>query len=339
MKSLRRLIAAGLVIFLFTFSLFLIRSLSSTTPDYNTLTAVEGLEEVTIEIPTGASGSEIAAILYEAGVVKSTQAFFRVAVADERSQKVVPGSHRLTLKISAQQALEQLLDPERIPNLIRINEGAWRSEIQEAFLSYGFTRSEISRAFSSLKLPKGFSSSEGLLFPAQYSFPEGTTAAQAAQRLVERFTEDRYAKKLLQGSAQYSPQQLLTIASIIQAEGSTQDFSKVSRVIYNRLKIGMPLQMDSTVHYIMQARGDIFLSRKSTMLNSPYNTYRRYGLPPGPICSPGADAIKAALEPVAGDWLYFITVAPGDTRFTSSLDEFNTWKAIYTKNRKAGAFK
>jgi UPF0755 protein len=338
-KSLRRLIAAGLVIFLFTFSLFLIRSLSSTTPDYNTLTSVEGLEEVTIEIPTGASGSEIAAILYEAGVVKSTQAFFRVAVADERSQKVAPGSHRLTLKISAQQALEQLLDPERIPNLIRINEGAWRSEIQEAFLSYGFTRSEISRAFSSLKLPQGFSSSEGLLFPAQYSFPEGTTAAQAAQRLVERFTEDRYAKILLQGSAQYSPQQLLTIASIIQAEGSTQDFSKVSRVIYNRLKIGMPLQMDSTVHYIMQARGDIFLSRKSTMLNSPYNTYRRYGLPPGPICSPGADAIKAALEPVAGDWLYFITVAPGDTRFTSSLDEFNTWKAIYTKNRKAGAFK
>jgi UPF0755 protein len=338
-KNLRRLIAAGLVIFLFTFSLFLIRSISSTTPDYNTLTSVEGLEEVTIEVPTGASGSEIAAILYEAGVVKSTQAFFRVAVADERSQKVAPGSHRLTLKISAQQALEQLLDPERIPNLIRINEGAWRSEIQEAFLSYGFDRSEINRAFSSLKLPKGFSSSEGLLFPAQYSFPEGTTAAQAAQRLVERFTEDGYAKKLLQGSSQYSPQQLLTIASIIQAEGSTQDFSKVSRVIYNRLKIGMPLQMDSTVHYIMQARGDIFLSRKSTMLNSPYNTYRRYGLPPGPICSPGADAIKAALEPVAGDWLYFITVAPGDTRFTSSLDEFNTWKAIYTKNRKAGAFK
>jgi UPF0755 protein len=327
------------VILLFTFSLFLIRSISSTTPDYNTLTSVEGLEEVTIEVPTGASGSEIAAILYEAGVVKSTQAFFRVAVADERSQKVAPGSHRLTLKISAQQALEQLLDPERIPNLIRINEGAWRSEIQEAFLSYGFDRSEINRAFSSLKLPKGFSSSEGLLFPAQYSFPEGTTAAQAAQRLVERFTEDGYAKKLLQGSSQYSPQQLLTIASIIQAEGSTQDFSKVSRVIYNRLKIGMPLQMDSTVHYIMQARGDIFLSRKSTMLNSPYNTYRRYGLPPGPICSPGADAIKAALEPVAGDWLYFITVAPGDTRFTSSLDEFNTWKAIYTKNRKAGAFK
>lgn len=339
MKSIWRLIAAGLVIFLFTFSLFLIRSISPTTPDYNTLTSVEGLEEVTIEVPIGASGSDIAAILFEAGVVKSTQAFFRVAVADERSQKVAPGSHRLTLKISARQALEQLLDPDRIPNLIKINEGAWRSEIQKAFLSYGFTRSETARAFSALKLPKGFSSSEGLLFPAQYSFPEGTTAAQAAQRLVERFSEDSYAKKLLEGNSQFTPQQLLTIASIIQAEGSIQDFTKVSRVIYNRLKIGMPLQMDSTVHYIMQARGDIFLSRKSTMLNSPYNTYRKFGLPPGPICNPGAAAIKAALEPVPGDWLYFITVAPGDTRFTSSLDEFNTWKVIYTKNRKAGVFK
>jgi UPF0755 protein len=100
----------------------------------------------------------------------------------------------------------------------------------------------------------------------------------------------------------------------------------------------MPLQMDSTVHFIMQARGDIFLSRKSTMLNSPYNTYRKYGLPPGPISSPGSKAIKATLEPMVGDWLYFITVAPGDTRFTSNFDEFNTWKVEYTKNRKAGLF-
>jgi UPF0755 protein len=88
----------------------------------------------------------------------------------------------------------------------------------------------------------------------------------------------------------------------------------------------------------MQARGDIFLSRKATMLNSSYNTYRKYGLPPGPICSPGSAAIEAALQPMQGDWLYFITVAPGDTRFTASFDEFSDWKVLYTKNRKAGAF-
>jgi UPF0755 protein len=132
--------------------------------------------------------------------------------------------------------------------------------------------------------------------------------------------------------------QLLTIASIVQAEGDTKDFDKVARVIFNRLAIDMPLQMDSTVHFIKKVRGEIFLSRNSTLLNSPYNTYRRYGLPPGAIGSPGTSAIQAALKPATGDWLYFITVAPGDTRFTSSISEFNTWKQLYTKNRKAGAF-
>jgi UPF0755 protein len=262
-----------------------------------------------------------------------------VAVGDARSQKVAPGSHRMTLKISARQALDQLLDPDRIPNLIRVAEGAWKSEVEKAFITYGFTQQEVKKAFSLLKLPKGFSKSEGLIFPAQYSFPQGTSAQAAAQSMIDRFSDDPYGRKLLQGNKDFSAQQLLTIASIVQAESTNEDFSKVARVIYNRLKIGMPLQLDSTVHFIMQARGDIFLSRKSTTLNSPYNTYRKFGLPPGPISSPSSDAIKATLEPIQGDWLYFITVAPGDTRFTASFDEFSSWKVEYTKNRKAGAFK
>ena len=338
MRAVTRVSLAGLVVVLFTFSLFLMRSQTSSAPDFQSVESVQGLKEKTIEIPKGATGSQIASILFEAGIVKSSQAYFRVAVGDSRSEKVAPGSHRLTLRISAQQALEQLLDPERIPNLIRVAEGAWKSEVQQAFLDYGFTKSEVKTAFSNLKLPQGFSNSEGLIFPAQHSFPVGTTAQVAAQSMVNRFSDDPYGLKLLQGNKQFSASQLLTIASMIQAESTNEDFTKVSRVIYNRLKIGMPLQMDSTVHFVMQARGDIFLSRKSTMVNSPYNTYRKYGLPPGPICSPGSDAIKAALEPLAGDWLYFITVAPGDTRFTSSFNQFSEWKILYTKNRKAGAF-
>jgi UPF0755 protein len=338
MSSLKRLIAAGLVIVLFTFSLFLMRSQSSSAPDFNDVQSVQDLPEVIVEIPNGATGSQIASILFESGVVKSSQAYFRVAVGDVRSQKVAPGSHRMTLKISARQALDQLLDPDRIPNLIRVAEGAWKSEVEKAFITYGFTKQEVSRAFSSLKLPQGFSKSEGLIFPAQYSFPQGTSAQAAAQSMIDRFSDDPYGRKLLQGNKDFSAQQLLTIASIVQAESTNEDFSKVARVIYNRLKIGMPLQMDSTVHFIMQARGDIFLSRKSTTLNSPYNTYKKFGLPPGPISSPSSDAIKATLEPIQGDWLYFITVAPGDTRFTASFDEFSSWKVEYTKNRKAGAF-
>ena len=326
-------------VFILVLAAFLLTRLGpSAAPDFPTKTTLSGAAEVIIDIPAGSAGSAIAKLLFDNGVVKSSEAFFRVAVGDKRSEKIAPGNHRLTKEISAQQALEQLLDPERIPNLVRVYEGNWKSEIAKALVKYGFSASEVSSGLEKAELPEGFREIEGLLFPAQYSFPEGTTALEAVQAMVDRFTQEPAVKELLLGTQRFNPSELLTIASIIQAEGETKDFAKVSRVIYNRLSIGMPLQMDSTVHFVQKLRGQIFLSSRSTLINSPYNTYKKYGLPPGPICSPGADAITAALEPAAGDWLYFITVAPGDTRFTKSIDEFNSWKAIYVKNRKAGVF-
>ena len=319
-------------------AIFVMRIGPSTAPDYPINTTLSAASEVIIDIPAGSSGSAIAVLLFDSEIIKSSEAFFRVAVGDKRSEKIAPGNHRLTKTISAQQALDQLLDPERIPNLIKVYEGSWKSEIAKSLVKYGFSTNEVSRALATAKLPDGFRDSEGLLFPAQYSFVKGTTASEAVQAMVDRFTQEPAAKELLLGTQMFKPSQLLTVASIIQAEGEQKDFAKVSRVIYNRLKIGMPLQMDSTVHFVKKLRGEIFLSSQSTLINSPYNTYKKYGLPPGPICSPGADAISAALKPAVGDWLYFITVAPGDTRFTKSLEEFNSWKAIYVKNRKAGVF-
>ncbi len=319
-------------------AIFVMRIGPSPAPDYPINTALSAASEVIIDIPAGSSGSAIAVLLFNSEIIKSSEAFFRVAVGDKRSEKIAPGNHRLTKTISAQQALDQLLDPERIPNLIKVYEGSWKTEIAKSLVKYGFSAIEVSRALATAKLPDGFRDSEGLLFPAQYSFVKGTTANKAVQAMIDRFTQEPAAKELLLGTQKFKPSQLLTIASIIQAEGEQKDFAKVSTVIYNRLKIGMPLQMDSTVHFVKKLRGEIFLSSQSTLINSPYNTYKKYGLPPGPICSPGADAITAALKPAVGDWLYFITVAPGDTRFTKSLEEFNSWKAIYVKNRKAGVF-
>ena len=319
-------------------AIFVMRIGPSPAPDYPINTSLSAASEVIIDIPAGSSGSAIAVLLFDSEIIKSSEAFFRVAVGDKRSEKIAPGNHRLTKTISAQQALDQLLDPERIPNLIKVYEGSWKSEIAKSLVKYGFSANEVGRALATANLPDGFRDSEGLLFPAQYSFVKGTTANEAVQAMVDRFTQEPAAKELLLGTQKFKPSQLLTIASIIQAEGEQKDFAKVSRVIYNRLKIGMPLQMDSTVHFVKKLRGEIFLSSQSTLINSPYNTYKKYGLPPGPICSPGADAISAALKPAVGDWLYFITVAPGDTRFTKSLEEFNSWKAIYVKNRKAGVF-
>ena len=338
-NPLIRVVTAFLFVAVLSLSIHTVRSSVSSAPDFPTASIGANSPVVVVEIPAGASGSAVGQILYENKVTKSALAYFRAAVADPRSAQVAPGAHELNIGISARQALAQLLDPARIPNLIKVFEGGWKSEVIESLIKYGFTRKDIDTAFKKVILPAGFSNAEGLLFPAQYSFPAGTTALEAVQGMVDRFSDEEMGQKLLAAKGKLSPAQLLTIASLIQAEGGTGDFEKVSRVIRNRLDISMPLQLDATVHYVKKLRGEIFLSTNSTLIKSPYNTYRNYGLPPTPIGNPGADAIAAALKPADGDWLYFITVAPGDTRFTRSHDEFLTWKALFVKNRKAGAFK
>ena len=338
-NPLIRVVTAFLFVAVLSLSIHTVRSSVSSAPDFPTASIGANSPVVVVEIPAGASGSAVGQILYENKVTKSALAYFRAAVADPRSAQVAPGAHELNIEISARQALAQLLDPARIPNLIKVFEGGWKSEVIESLIKYGFTRKDIDTAFKKVILPSGFSNAEGLLFPAQYSFPAGTTALEAVQAMIDRFSDEEMGQKLLASKGKLSPAQLLTIASLIQAEGGTGDFEKVSRVIRNRLDISMPLQLDATVHYVKKLRGEIFLSTNSTLIKSPYNTYRNYGLPPTPIGNPGADAIAAALKPADGDWLYFITVAPGDTRFTRSHNEFLTWKALFVKNRKAGAFK
>ncbi|BFO19479.1 hypothetical protein SHKM778_58670 [Streptomyces sp. KM77-8] len=111
--------------------------------------------------------------------------------------------------------------------------------------------------------------------------------------------------------------QAVTVASLIQAETADRaDMGKVARVIFNRLERGMPLQMDSTVRYAL-GRTAPDTTAADTEFDSPYNSYRRMGLPPTPIDSPGEEAVRAAISPTPGDWLYFVTVKPGDTRFTA----------------------
>ena len=338
MIKLRPVALALVFIVILTYGLHVVRVSNNAAPNFQIRQILESDAEVTVEIPVGATGSDIAAILFKAGVVKSSIAYFRLAVTDTRSQKVSPGGHRLTLKIAASQALDQLLDSSRIPNLITVFEGEWNSEIVRSLRTFGFTNKEISDAFNNIVLPSGFTNSEGLLFPALYNFPLNTDAQHILQAMVNRFQAEKIGQEILTASGTFKASELLTMASIVQAEGDSADFTKVSRVIRNRLALGMPLQMDSTVHYVKGVRGQIFLSTSSTLIASAYNTYKHYGLPPTPIGNPEASAMQAALHPAAGDWLFFITVAPGDTRFTRSNDQFVEWKFLYEKNRKAGAF-
>jgi UPF0755 protein len=100
----------------------------------------------------------------------------------------------------------------------------------------------------------------------------------------------------------------------------------------------MPLQINATIDYATNTRGKIRLPYKRLETNSKYNTYKYRGLPPGPICNPGEQAMKAAVNPANGDWLYYVTVKPKDTRFTKSFDEFNVWANEFRKNEDAGLF-
>lgn len=334
-SSILKIVASVAAVFAITGGIYLVRTLSHANSDYPS--GNPGVE-VVVDIPGGATGSEIASALFDKGVVKSSGAFFSRAVADPRSSQIAPGAHRVSTHISAKEALSQLLDTKRIANLIRITEGAWTDEIVAQMVKVGFLKSDLLDALSHITRPAGFTGNEGILFPAQYSFGSKSSALTALQAMVDRFALEAKASGIDQGGDGFTPAQLLTMASIVQAEGGSSDFSKISQVIRNRLKVGMPLQLDTTIHYITRTRGKVFLSTNATRTASPYNTYLHYGLPPGPIDNPGRAAMDAALHPSPGNWIYFITVKPGDTRFTDSNSQFLTWKSEYEKNLAAGAF-
>ncbi|MFV0131085.1 endolytic transglycosylase MltG [Streptomyces sp. HMX112] len=171
--------------------------------------------------------------------------------------------------------------------------------------------------------PEARGNPEGFLFPATYPVEEGTTPASLLRYMVQTADERFRAQNLAAGARRngVTPYQTVTIASIVQAEADTpQDMGKVARVIYNRFARSMPLQMDSTLNYAL-GRSTLDTSHADTRLDSPYNTYARQGLPPTPIDNPGEQAVRAAIDPPPGDWLYFVTVRPGDTRFTADYDE------------------
>jgi UPF0755 protein len=293
--------------------------------------------KVDIVIQNGDTGFEIAKKLEAAGVVKTAKAFYRAALAQKRSEGISPGVHQIDLKISSNAAIDQLLDRKRNRGVIGFVEGMRAYEVFQKLEGSDL----LQGVFSKKIYPDPIYSTknlEGFLFPAQYAFIPGTTVDQAVQEMINRFNIAANETGLIKGYEKYSPYEVLIIASIAQAEGDPEDFSKITRVLYNRLKIGMPLQINATIDYATKARGEIRMSYEQLQLNSKYNTYRYRGLTPTPIGNPGEDAMRAAMNPAQGDWLYFITVKPGDTRFTKSFPEFTLWVAEFRKNEDAGLF-
>lgn len=275
-----------------------------------------GTGEVLITVTEGETGADIAASLHEEDVVKTYDAFYDLLLEQEPAPEFMPGAYTLRSQMSAQAALDALLDPEnRMELTAMIPEGASVEQTLE-IVSAGADipleeLTEVAEEPEPFELPDGVESLEGWFFPATYEFEMDTTATEAIERLVgeQKAVLDEF------GVEDEDRERVLNIASIVQREsGVHEDFGKVSRVIHNRLDEGMLLQMDSTAQYGMGEQGDgsVWSSDEALRDDNPWNTYVHEGLPEGPIANPGRDAIAAALEPETGNWLYFV-VSPGGT--------------------------
>ncbi|MFE9763077.1 endolytic transglycosylase MltG [Streptomyces sp. NPDC005808] len=230
---------------------------------------------------------------------------------------------------------------EAPPAALVIPEG-WRSgQIYDAVdkvlrIPPGTAKKSLGKA--NLKLPNDAEGNpEGYLFPATYPIDKKSTPESLLSFMVSTANQ-KFNKAPIAAGAQHNAMnvyQAVTIASIVQAEAATkEDMGKVARVIFNRLERGMPLQMDSTINYALN-RFTLNTSQNDTKIASPYNSYQRMGLPPTPIANPGEEAMRAAISPAPGDWLYFVTVKPGDTRFTVSYEDHLKNVAEFNQNRKS----
>lgn len=170
---------------------------------------------------------------------------------------------------------------------------------------------------------------EGFLFPDTYEFYQGMQASSAINKFLVNF-HNRLTAEMLDLAEQkgYSLKEIVTIASMIEKEAANDDErSKIASVIYNRLKAGMPLQIDSTVMYVLEEHGDV-LTTEQTQIDSPYNTYKNTGLPPTPIANPGAASINAALKPADTNYLFYALDAESGThQFFTNYDEAKAFVA------------
>lgn len=299
-----------------------------TAADYPAGTAQD---TTTVVIPSGATLTDIGALLADAGVVESQKAFVRAARGEERATGIQAGSYLLPTHIPAEEAIAALLDPaSRAAERITLREGLTLAQQFDAIVEQSdLPRSDFEALAadpSGLGLPAYATGLEGYLFPETYQFGEDPGAELILSTMIDQFERVAAEVGLEQAATAQgrSPADLVTIASIVEAETRLpQDRPKVATVVENRLAQGMMLQMDSTVKYLAGRDGRVTTTDAERASDDPYNTYKHVGLPPGPIGAPGRESLDAAAHPADGDWLYFVTVDlnTGETKFAATFAE------------------
>jgi UPF0755 protein len=297
---------------------------------YQKLTALDyqgsGVGEVVVRIESGEDGLAVARKLFEAGVVRDVDSFYRLLL--ERNPIFYPGSFTLRLQMSNESALAAVTDQANILSFqVTIPEGYRAvqifnelSRITSIPVQEFWIAAEDLAAFG---IPEEAPTIEGYLFPDTYSFDLKATAKDIIAIMVKRM-ETALSEA---GVEKQDWHEVLTLASITQREAKQEpDFYKVSRVFANRIDLNMPLETDPTISYSYDGT-DMSEAPRAEQIAYGYNTYLVRGLPPGPISSPGELAIDATLNPVAGEWIFFVTInlATGETKFSKTLAEHESW--------------
>jgi UPF0755 protein len=300
-----------------------------------------------VDIPQGSGPASMGRRLEAAGVVRSAAAF-RVAVwMRGAGQRLQAGEYRFDAPMTPVAVVDKIVKGDVYLQPITFREGLTIRQMAALFESKGFGPArEFTAAARDASLIRDLDPQapdlEGYLFPDTYSLPRRTTASQLVARMVEGF-EKSLAPEVRQRAAArgLGIRELVTLASLVEKEtGKAEERPLVAAVYSNRLKIGMGMQADPTVIYALEHAGRYSgnLTREDLRFDSPYNTYRYAGLPPGPIASPGKASLEAAASPADVPYLYFVSRNDGSHVFATTLDEHNRnvhqWQVLYFRERR-----
>lgn len=312
---------------------------------------------VHVAISQGSGSRAIGGILKEKGLIRSKWVFVTYAALRGKASSLKPGEYDFEGPLAIPNLVSQLVRGERYPNerVITIPEGWDLRDIAEYFSSKGMYASEEwwnaagspaadYRISSRLRKPDTFAKEfpfladkppsvglEGYLYPDTYRVfrdsPPGDTVRKMLENFNAKVTPDLREEITRQKKTLFS---VITVASLIEKETSNPNDRKiVSGIIWKRLKLGLPLQIDASVNYVTGKRETP--DAEDLAADSPFNTYRHPGLPLGPIANPGIDAIRAAIYPAASDYLYYLSTTEGKTIFSRTFDEHRTARAKYLK--------
>ena len=303
--------------------------------------------ETFVDIPPGIGPAAIGARLVQAGVVQDAWTFRVAVLVSGRARELKAGEYRFAAPMTALDVVGKIARGDVYTRMLTFREGLTIAEMALVFEERGFgAAADFTTAAQNAALIRDLDPAardlEGYLFPETYALPRRTPAAVVVERMVAGFKK-AFAAELRTAAAAdgLTVRQAVTLASLVKKEtASAAERPLVAAVYRNRMKIRMGMQADPTVIYALQKAGqyDGNLSREDLQFDSPYNTYRYAGLPPGPIAAAGRASLEAAVKPAAVAYLYFVSRNDGTHVFAATLPEHNrnvqTWQVEYFRRQK-----